>query len=225
MNSMMNSSFHVIGITPGTTKLVYARSITVGSHTPLEDIDTLPGLVIAPGSAQAKELGIVPGYQHTIRIEGFNALDDSLKNAFRSDLIGRHGYAAITENNTTERRQQTAIALAIPIFAAITAGLLALALGVATIRSQSQLRATMCELRATTHQRRALLTPYAVSMLATGGSALIFGWLGGHPWIITPTILMGSGITTGWYWLLPLPMILLAVVVTYVMESDDRTIH
>lgn len=54
-----------------------------------------------------------------------------------------------------------------------------------------------------------LFTPLAVTMSAGSAGALLLGWLGSHPWIVAPSTGFG---TTGWWWLIPLPVMLIETI-------------
>ena len=92
-----------------------------------------------------------------------------------------------------------------PTLTGIGAALIFAALAASTRHSQSRLRRTLGEFGADRPQLMRLFAPLGVTMGVGSALALLFGWLGAHPWIIAPSPEFGD---TGWWWLIPLPLIL-----------------
>ncbi|RGS86719.1 hypothetical protein DXA37_07955 [Bifidobacterium pseudocatenulatum] len=60
------------------------------------------------------------------------------------------------------------------------------------------------EFGASRFQLMRLFRPLGITMSLGSTIAVFLGWLGSHPWIIAPANEFG---TTGWWWLIPLPVI------------------
>lgn len=195
----------VILIDPSDQSIVGSARVSIEGADPLLDAQTMPGLVLGIGSPQALELGITPGSQRTLVITDFPSIASGTRDAIRSEIINRCGYAFITEHDTTSLRSYQARAIAMPTLTAIGAALIFAALAASTRHSQSRLRRTLGEFGADRPQLMRLFAPLGVTMGVGSALALLFGWLGAHPWIIAPSPEFGD---TGWWWLIPLPLIL-----------------
>lgn len=213
----------IILINPSDQSIVGSARVDVNGTDPLLDDQTMPGLILGVGSPQARALGITPGSQRTLVIADFPSIASGTRDAIRSDIINRCGYAFITEHDTTSYRSYRARAIAMPVLTAIGAALIFAALAVSVRHSQSRLRRTLCEFGSGSRQLMRLFTPLGVTMGAGSILALLFGWLGAHPWIVAPSPEFGD---TGWWWLIPLPLMFAETAVlawwNSLPESDDE---
>lgn len=200
----------VILIDPSDQSIAGSARVSVEGADPLLDAQTMPGLVLGVGSPQALELGITPGSQRTLVIANFPSISSGTRDAIRSDIINRCGYAFITEHDTTSLRSYQARAIAMPTLTAIGAALIFAALATSTRHSQSRLRRTLGEFGAGGPQLARLFAPQAATMSIGSTVALLLGWLGSHPWITAPSPEFGD---TGLWWLIPLPIILTETII------------
>lgn len=200
----------VILIDPSDQSIVGSAHVSIEGANPLLDAQTMPGLVLGIGSPQALELGITPGSQRTLVITDFPSIASGTRDAIRSDIINRCGYAFITEHDTTSLRSYQARAIAMPTLTAIGAALIFAALAASTRHSQSRLRRTLGEFGAGGPQLARLFAPQAATMSIGSTVALLLGWLGSHPWITAPSPEFGD---TGLWWLIPLPIILTETII------------
>ena len=195
----------IILIDPATQKITQAAQVsTEGTDSLLNDY-TMPGVVLGIDSPQAKTLGLTPSNRHTLIMTDFPSIASGVRDSIRSDIINRCGYAFITEHDTTSYRSYMARAIAIPALATIISGLTFAALAISTRQTQSTLRWTLQEFGASRFQLMRLFRPLGITMSLGSTIAVFLGWLGSHPWIIAPANEFG---TTGWWWLIPLPVIL-----------------
>lgn len=194
----------IILIDPTTQKITQAAQVpTEGTDSLLNDY-TMPGVVLGIDSPQAKTLGLAPSNRHTLVITDFPSIASGVRDSIRSDIINRCGYAFITEHDTTSYRSYVARAIAMPALATIISGLTFAALAISTRQSQSALRWTLQEFGVSRFQLMRLFRPLGITMSLGSTIAVFLGWLGSHPWIIAPANEFG---TTGWWWLIPLPVI------------------
>ena len=194
----------IILIDTATQKITQAAQVpTEGTDSLLNDY-TMPGVVLGIDSPQAKTLGLAPSNRHTLVITDFPSIASGVRDSIRSDIINRCGYAFITEHDTTSYRSYMARAIAMPALATIISGLTFAALAISTRQSQSALRWTLQEFGVSRFQLVRLFRPLGITMSLGSTIAVFLGWLGSHPWIIAPANEFG---TTGWWWLIPLPVI------------------
>ena len=214
----------IVYIEPGTSYLNAASTTTYGEVDVLLESDALPGMVLEEGSAQAKELGIEPSTIRTIYVPNFSRFSDEDKNSFRSAVIGRAGYAFVTESDSPELRQLEARAITYSGIAGIASVLFITVMMVTARQEQRILRQSMYLAGDSPWQRIRLAFPIIIPFLGTVFTAAILGRIAAmdHVPLLEPDLTYHNH---GIWWPIPLYLAAAASVVALVHSSRKPTME
>ncbi|WP_172191821.1 hypothetical protein [Actinomyces faecalis] len=191
----------LVFFTPATDQVEETAEMTGLSPSSLLDNQWLPDVVLSADDVQVGELGLIPSTGRTIYLPHFGSLPDDRRDAFRSDVITRAGYAFVIEPDSPERRQLMRQALALPIAAGLAA---MIGQGLAAITFLGRLRSVRLQARdygADRYRQCALTVPLSVSLVVCTATASLFGRFGAQP-----AVLMNNPLVTGsfgWWWAMP----------------------
>lgn len=195
---------------PVTGQVEETAEVTGLSPSPLLDSQWLPDVVLAADDPQVEALGLEPSNGRTIHLPEFGSLPDDQRDAFRSDVITRAGYAFVIEPDSPERRQLMRQALALPIAASLVA---VIGQGLAAITFLGRLRSVRLQARDYGVGRRgqcALAAPLSVSLVACTAVAALLGRFGAQPALIMNNPLVTGSF--GWWWAIPIAASVLVAV-------------
>jgi len=188
--------------TPATDRVEETAEVTGLSASSLLDIQWLPDVVLAADDPQVEALGLEPSNRRTIHLPEFGSLPEDQRDAFRSDVITRAGYAFVIEPDSPERRQLTRQALAVPVAASLVA---VIGQGLAAITFLGRLRPVCQQARDYGVGRRgqcALAAPLSLSVVACTAVAALLGRFGAQPALIMNNPLVTGSF--GWWWAIPI---------------------
>ncbi|NMM93215.1 hypothetical protein [Bifidobacterium oedipodis] len=190
--------------------------VTGGNHVLRNDDDVMPGVVLDTSSPVLEQDGVEMSDSRLLILPTFGSLPDETKNAIRSDVIVRAGYALVVEDDSTERRQMESMAIGVAILVSLANLIIIAVCASAALSTQRQLRDDMWYLGASRWQLARLVTPLALPVGLGSMTASIMGWLASHPWIIQPEWTQS---VTGWWWLMPSVVALVCCALLYGVAS------
>ncbi|WP_147680761.1 hypothetical protein [Actinomyces ruminicola] len=196
--------------TLATDQVEETAEVTGLSPSPLLDNQWLPDAVLAADDPQVEALGLEPSNVRTIYLPEFGSLPDDQRDAFRSDVITRAGYAFVIEPDSPEQRQLMRQALALPIAASLVA---VIGQGLAAITFLGRLRPVRQQARDYGVGRRgqcALAAPLSLSVVACTTMAALLGRFGAQPALIMNNPLVTGSF--GWWWAMPIAASVLVAV-------------
>ncbi|WP_136191929.1 hypothetical protein [Actinomyces procaprae] len=188
--------------TLATDQVEETAEVTGLSPSNLLDSQWLPDVVLAADDPQVEALGLEPSNVRTIYLPEFGSLPDDERDAFRSDVITRAGYAFVIEPDSPEQRQLMRQALALPIAASLVA---VIGQGLAAITFLGRLRPVRLQARDHGVGRRgqcALAVPLSLSVVACTAVAALLGRFGAQPALIMNNPLVTGSF--GWWWAMPI---------------------
>ncbi|MBM6980005.1 MAG: hypothetical protein I3J03_09875 [Actinomyces succiniciruminis] len=207
--------------TLATDQVEETAEVTGLSPSNLLDSQWLPDVVLAADDPQVEALGLEPSNGRTIYLPEFGSLPDDERDAFRSDVITRAGYAFVIEPDSPEQRQLMRQALALPIAASLVA---VIGQGLAAITFLGRLRPVRLQARDHGVGRRgqcALAAPLSLSVVACTVVAALLGRFGAQPALIMNNPLVTGSF--GWWWAIPIAASVLVAVGLLVAAA--RTPH
>ena len=206
------TSVGIMSIDPATGKLLRLDTVSPVESDPLLGVDVMPGLVLDPDSDTSRKLGSAPSDRRLVYVGGFASFPDKDKNAFRTDVLTRAGYAVVSESDNVDYRQMHAMAVTLPCFAGLIAivALVALALG---LRAQQRgLREAMVACGASRRQLGKLAMPLIATAVVSVMAMAFTGWWGAHADIHLWGSYFAEYYHQGWYWTIPIFMIACACI-------------
>lgn len=166
-----------------------------------EDLDNnvLSGLVLAPDSPLAQDLGEPTIF--TLVISGFGELPEEVRSGIRATLITEAPYAFLVDSDSAEDRQLRAEVLAKELFALIVSGVVIIALAVTLTADQGRERRLVDIGGGGSRMRVRLALPFLASSAITVAGGTLLGHL--VTWDHIPFTHVLTDSDYGLEWMLP----------------------